>query len=101
MSLGIGRRRDGCFCSVVLVLSSGGLVTEMIFIGIVGNEVVVVIVVVFFTTEQVPPFLDTEALDVEPPSLLVVTDGAVLFVSVMNSTTPPSFVVSYVTIYKT
>jgi len=99
MSLGIGRRRG--FCSAALVLTSGGLVTEITFIGIAGNEVVVVIVVVFFTTVQVPPIFDTTALDIKTPSLLVDTDGAVLFVSVMNSTTPSSFVVSYVTICKT
>jgi len=101
MSLGIGRRRAGCFCSTALVLPSGGLVTEITFIGIGDNEEVVVVVVVFFTTVQVPPIFDATALDVEPPPLLEDTDGAVLFVSVMNSTTPPSFVVSYVTICKT
>jgi len=50
---------------------------------------------------QVLPIFDATALDVEPAPLLEDTDGAVLFVSVMNSTTPPSFVVSYVTICKT
>jgi len=104
MSWGMGLRRG--FCSAVFKLPpSGGLVTEITFIGAGGNEVVVVVVVVdvFFTTVHVllvPPTFATVTLDIEPPPLLAVTVGAVLFVSVMISTIPPSLVVSYVTIYK-
>lgn len=97
----MGRRRDAGFCSAVLMLPSGGLVTEIIFIGADGNEAaVVVVVVVFFTTVQVllvPPIFVAATLDIEPPPLAD-TDGEALFVSVMISTIPPSLVVSYVTI---